>query len=181
VELPEGGLTISDYQGGIPFPNPTEPHRGWKILADFWYRYMPHIVVNTPNNPGFNCTVDGFGNAYLLFSAAFRSNIHFGAKPHNEEAKLHKPERWQEDSTHNFGPTVIYPPSGEEAARSSARENRRPNERTTSEIKQYWDSTEPYRPSTQILIAIFGLAVGFGRLSDRSNTIPPFTGGASPA
>jgi Protein of unknown function (DUF1329) len=62
VELPEGGLTISGYQGGIPFPNPTEPHRGWKILADFWYRYIPHIVVNAPDNPGFNCTLDGFGN-----------------------------------------------------------------------------------------------------------------------
>ena len=62
VELPAGGLTISGYQGGIPFPNPAEPHRGWKILADFWYRYIPHIVVNTPDNPGFNCTLDSFGN-----------------------------------------------------------------------------------------------------------------------
>ena len=62
VELPGGGLTISGYQGGIPFPNPTEPHRGWKLLADFWYRYIPHIVVNAPENPGFNCTLDGFGN-----------------------------------------------------------------------------------------------------------------------
>jgi len=66
VELPEGGLTISGYQGGIPFPNPTEPHRGWKILADFWYRYIPHIVVNTPDNPGFNCTLDGFGNVSCI-------------------------------------------------------------------------------------------------------------------
>jgi hypothetical protein len=62
VELPDGRLTISGYQGGIPFPNPTEPHQGWKLLADFWYRYIPHIVVNTPENPGFNCTLDGFGN-----------------------------------------------------------------------------------------------------------------------
>jgi hypothetical protein len=62
VELPDGKLTVFGYQGGIPFPNPAEPHRGWKILADFWWRYMPHIAVNTPDNPGFNCTLDGFGN-----------------------------------------------------------------------------------------------------------------------
>jgi hypothetical protein len=60
VELPGGGLTMSRYQGGIPFPNPTEPHRRWKLLADFWYRYIPRIVVNTPENPGFTCTLDGF-------------------------------------------------------------------------------------------------------------------------
>jgi hypothetical protein len=66
VELPDGGLTIEGYQGGLPFPNPSEPHRGWKILADFWYRYIPHIVVNTPDNPGFTCTLDGLGNVNCL-------------------------------------------------------------------------------------------------------------------
>jgi hypothetical protein len=62
VELPGGGRTITGYQGGIPFPQPDEPHKGWKILANFWLRYMPHIVVNTPDNMGFNCTMDGFAN-----------------------------------------------------------------------------------------------------------------------
>ncbi|HVN89308.1 MAG TPA: DUF1329 domain-containing protein [Candidatus Binataceae bacterium] len=62
VELPGGALTIDGYQGGMPFPNPTEPHRGWKILADFWYRYIPHIVVNTPDNRGFTCTLDSVGD-----------------------------------------------------------------------------------------------------------------------
>ena len=66
VELPGGGLTIEGYQGGIPFPNPAEPHRGWKILADFWYRYIPHIVVNTPDNRGFTCTLDSVGDANCL-------------------------------------------------------------------------------------------------------------------
>lgn len=62
VELPDGGRTITGYRGGIPFPRPAEPHKGWKILANFWLRYMPHIVVNTPDNMGFNCTMDSFGN-----------------------------------------------------------------------------------------------------------------------
>lgn len=60
--LPDGGLTLSGYQGGIPFPTPAAPHEGWKILADFWYRYMPHLVVNTPNNLGFFCTLDSYRN-----------------------------------------------------------------------------------------------------------------------
>src|SRR5215472_3414994 len=44
-ELPDGGLTLHNYQGGVPFPNPEEPHKGWKILANLWYRYSPHLSV----------------------------------------------------------------------------------------------------------------------------------------
>ena len=66
VELPDGGLTITGYRGGMPFPDPTEPHRGWKILADFWYRYIPHIVVNSPDNRGFTCTLDSFDNVNCI-------------------------------------------------------------------------------------------------------------------
>ncbi|HVN91040.1 MAG TPA: DUF1329 domain-containing protein [Candidatus Binataceae bacterium] len=55
VELDNGGLTLSNYQGGIPFPNPAEPHRGWKVLADLWFRYLPHLTVNTN---GVVCTMD---------------------------------------------------------------------------------------------------------------------------
>jgi uncharacterized protein DUF1329 len=50
IELPSGGLTISGYKGGMPFPEPTDPHRGWKILANLWYRYMPHLMVDTHGN-----------------------------------------------------------------------------------------------------------------------------------
>ena len=47
VDLPSGGLTLSNYHGGLPFPNPAEPNMGWKILADVWYRYVPHLTVDT--------------------------------------------------------------------------------------------------------------------------------------
>jgi Protein of unknown function (DUF1329) len=40
IELPGGGLTLNGYMGGIPFPNPQEPHKGWKVLADLWFRYV---------------------------------------------------------------------------------------------------------------------------------------------
>ena len=61
VQLPDGGLTLANYHGGLPFPNPAEPHEGWKILADFWFRYFPHIVVNDSGNLGFQCTLNSFG------------------------------------------------------------------------------------------------------------------------
>jgi hypothetical protein len=55
VELPDGGLTLQNYQGGFPFPNPSDPHKGWKILANVWYRYFPHVSVI---NHGGGCSLD---------------------------------------------------------------------------------------------------------------------------
>jgi hypothetical protein len=81
VELPDGGLTIAGYQGGLPFPNPTEPHRGWKILADFWYRYIPHIVVNTPDNPGFTCTLDSLGNVNCIKGVWVARQLSYNTDP----------------------------------------------------------------------------------------------------
>jgi len=62
VSLPDGGLSVAGYAGGIPFPQPSDPHEGWKILANYWFRYFPHLVVNTSDNLGFGCTADSFGS-----------------------------------------------------------------------------------------------------------------------
>ena len=59
IELPDGGLTLSGYQGGRPFPHPSEPHKGWKMLANVWYRYLPHLIVDTY---GTGCYQDSFGS-----------------------------------------------------------------------------------------------------------------------
>lgn len=59
IELPEGALALSGYSGGIPFPHPAEPRKGWKILANLWFRYTPHLTVNTR---GVVCFVDS-GNS----------------------------------------------------------------------------------------------------------------------
>jgi hypothetical protein len=59
VELPDGGLSLANYHGGIPFPNPTEPHKGWKTLANLWYRYIPHLTVDSY---GSGCAIIGSGN-----------------------------------------------------------------------------------------------------------------------
>jgi hypothetical protein len=59
VELPGGGLDLQGYQGGMPFPNPSEPHKGWKIIADVWYRYVPHLYVI---NHAAGCAIDRNSN-----------------------------------------------------------------------------------------------------------------------
>ncbi|HKV54544.1 MAG TPA: DUF1329 domain-containing protein [Candidatus Binataceae bacterium] len=81
VDLPGGGLTIVGYEGGIPFPVPSEPHQGWKILANFWYRYIPHIVVNTPDNLGFSCTLDSFSNISCVKGLWVYRQLSFNTDP----------------------------------------------------------------------------------------------------
>jgi hypothetical protein len=42
INLPNGGHSITGYVAGLPFPNPTEPLKGWKLLVDNWYTYVPY-------------------------------------------------------------------------------------------------------------------------------------------
>src|SRR3984893_16357483 len=46
-ELPEGSTLIKNYTAGLPFPHPSEPDLGSKILWNLWYRYTPHVDVET--------------------------------------------------------------------------------------------------------------------------------------
>jgi hypothetical protein len=63
VELTSAGHYIMhNYQGGTPFPNPQEPNKGWKILANVFWAYVPALYVNTPNNYGTVWSIDRFGN-----------------------------------------------------------------------------------------------------------------------
>jgi hypothetical protein len=77
VELPDGGLTLTNYHGGIPFPDPQEPHKGWKVLANLWYRYMPRLSVDTN---GYTCGVTELGGSncitydYVLRQFAFNTD-----------------------------------------------------------------------------------------------------------
>jgi hypothetical protein len=60
VELPDGGLSLSNYRGGIPFLNPQEPHKGWKVLANVWFRYLPRLMVDSY---GYGCGVNSMGGS----------------------------------------------------------------------------------------------------------------------
>src|SRR5258707_13376372 len=61
--LPNGHYVIKNYHGGTPFPNPQEPHKGWKILANVFWGYVPSVYVNSPNNYGSVWSNDRFGNS----------------------------------------------------------------------------------------------------------------------
>ena len=44
--FPDGEHTIAGYVAGRPFPNPAGPLKGYQILVDNWYRYMPRLMCN---------------------------------------------------------------------------------------------------------------------------------------
>ncbi len=81
VTLPDGGLTVENYMGGEPFPNPSEPHQGWKILANLWFRYFPHLVVNTSNSLGFRCTQDANGSTACTKSESVYRQLSYNTDP----------------------------------------------------------------------------------------------------
>lgn len=62
VVLPDGHYQIQNYQGGTPFPNPQAPYRGWKILANVFFAYVPAAYVKTSNSYGSIWAVDRYGN-----------------------------------------------------------------------------------------------------------------------
>ena len=62
VTSADGVHNLVDYVAGQPFPDPSEPLKGWKILANVWFRYLPHLIVGTPENMGVSCTEDRFGS-----------------------------------------------------------------------------------------------------------------------
>jgi hypothetical protein len=46
VQLPNGGHDLKGYTAGLPFPDPGPPDKGWKVLANVWYRYVPWLVCS---------------------------------------------------------------------------------------------------------------------------------------
>ena len=44
--LPDGRHILKNYLAGLPFPNPQDPMKGWKILANDWFAYVPKIICN---------------------------------------------------------------------------------------------------------------------------------------
>jgi hypothetical protein len=78
VELPDGGLSLKNYAGGQPFPNPSGPHKGWEILANMWYRYLPHLVVDTY---GTGCTEDSYGSINCSADAIVYRQLSYNTDP----------------------------------------------------------------------------------------------------
>jgi hypothetical protein len=78
IELPNGGLTLSGYRGGIPFPNLSEPYKGWKVLANVWYRYMPHLLVDSN---GYGCAINSGGNINCQTYQAVKRQLSYSTDP----------------------------------------------------------------------------------------------------
>jgi hypothetical protein len=62
VHLPNGHNDVQGYVAGRPFADPQEPDKGYKILANLWLAYEPHLSVSTPENMANSCTQDRFNN-----------------------------------------------------------------------------------------------------------------------
>ncbi|MGH7837334.1 MAG: DUF1329 domain-containing protein, partial [Candidatus Binataceae bacterium] len=58
---------LQGYRGGAPFPNPVEPHKGWKILANLWYRYLPYLAVDTHGGGCVTSNGSGTNCQYIIF------------------------------------------------------------------------------------------------------------------
>jgi hypothetical protein len=48
--LPDGRHTITGYVAGLPFPEPAEPMKGYKILVNNWYRYVPYLYCGNDSH-----------------------------------------------------------------------------------------------------------------------------------
>ena len=68
VHLANGHNDVRDYAGGEPFPNPQEPDKGYKLLTDLWFSYVPHFLAGTARNPLNICaeTSHGFSSCERL-------------------------------------------------------------------------------------------------------------------
>ena len=62
AHLPDGHMDVLNYSGGLPFPDPQEPDKGYKVLANLWYSYRPHLNVTDSRHPVRDCISDRFGN-----------------------------------------------------------------------------------------------------------------------
>ncbi len=59
VDLADGGHNLQNYTAGLPFPNPQEPLKGWKILVNDWFAYQPYELCGPSIAQWFQ---DRFGN-----------------------------------------------------------------------------------------------------------------------
>ncbi|HVC43828.1 MAG TPA: DUF1329 domain-containing protein [Candidatus Binataceae bacterium] len=59
---PAGHHFVNGYVAGEPFPNPQDPDKGYKVLADVWFSYVPNLYAQQFDHPGVSCTQDRFGS-----------------------------------------------------------------------------------------------------------------------
>ncbi len=83
-DLPDGGHYLDGYVAGRPFPDPAQPLKGYKILVNLWYRYVPYLVCGDDT---WDYLINGAGNATTLRGAMVLrrlSHISDGSQPLND-------------------------------------------------------------------------------------------------
>jgi hypothetical protein len=92
--LPNGHYLLKNYHGGVPFPNPQEPYKGWKVLANVYFSYFPSIYVNAPDNYGTVWALDRYGNiAPTTFDLVYRMSA-YNTDPGFENTPDYMPGTW---------------------------------------------------------------------------------------
>ncbi|MGH7931745.1 MAG: DUF1329 domain-containing protein, partial [Candidatus Binataceae bacterium] len=82
VHQADGHMNISGYVAGQPFPNPQEPDRGYKVLANVWFAYFPHLLAISPKTGlAHFCTVDRFGNQACTETAVVYRQLDYNTDP----------------------------------------------------------------------------------------------------
>jgi Protein of unknown function (DUF1329) len=94
IHRPDGSNDVVNYVGGEPFPNPQEPDKGYKLLADLWFAYIPHLVVGTSRNPLTICSQTRHGYVSCTqFSYVLHQVLYNTDRDMSGETK-HESEYW---------------------------------------------------------------------------------------
>ncbi len=91
--LPNGHYVLHNYHGGTPFPNPQEPNKGWKILANSFFAWQP-VVIFTPDRIGTIWANDRYGNVNATtIDAVYRFSA-YQLDPNFPETSTYAPGTW---------------------------------------------------------------------------------------
>jgi hypothetical protein len=82
IHMPDGHMNLENFVAGMPFPNPQEPDKGYKILANVWFPGGPYLLVLSPaTGLGNICTVDRFGNKACTKAALVYRELAYNWSP----------------------------------------------------------------------------------------------------
>jgi hypothetical protein len=82
VHMPDGTMNLGNYVAGMPFPNPQQPDKGYKILANVWFPGGPYLLVLSPAS-GFGsfCTADRFNNTSCTKTSVVYRSLAYNWSP----------------------------------------------------------------------------------------------------
>src|SRR5229473_80253 len=82
VHEPDGRMDVANYVAGQPFPNPQEPDKGYKVLANTWFKNVAHLLGTTPaTGDSMFCAVDRFGNHNCQYVQSVYRQLAYNSDP----------------------------------------------------------------------------------------------------